>query len=81
MIIFPAIDIKDNNCVRLLQGDFEMVNIYGDDPSEMAKKWMDKLEKYAIYIVAFIFITDIYWYISAPAYDVIYAVLNWIIML
>ena len=23
MIIFPAIDIKDNKCVRLLQGDFK----------------------------------------------------------
>lgn len=42
MIIFPAIDIKDNKCVRLLQGDFNKVNIYGDDPSEMAKKWEEK---------------------------------------
>lgn len=46
-----------------------------------AKKWMDKLERYAIYIVAFIFITDIYWYISAPAYAGIFWVLNWILML
>lgn len=46
-----------------------------------AKKWMDQLERYAIYIVAFIFITDIYWYISTPAYAAIYAVLNWILML
>lgn len=42
MIIFPAIDIKDNKCVRLLQGDFNKVNIYGDNPSEMAKKWEEK---------------------------------------
>ena len=42
MIIFPAIDIKDNKCVRLLQGDFKKVNIYGNDPSVMAKKWQDK---------------------------------------
>ena len=42
MIIFPAIDIKDNKCVRLLQGDFDKVNVYGDDPSVMAKKWEDK---------------------------------------
>ncbi|WP_419727250.1 1-(5-phosphoribosyl)-5-[(5-phosphoribosylamino)methylideneamino]imidazole-4-carboxamide isomerase [Terrisporobacter petrolearius] len=42
MIIFPAIDIKDNKCVRLLQGDFNKVNIYGDDPSEMAKRWEEK---------------------------------------
>ena len=42
MIIFPAIDIKDNKCVRLLQGDFNKVNVYGDDPSKMAKKWEEK---------------------------------------
>ena len=41
MIIFPAIDIKDNKCVRLLQGDFDKVNVYSDDPSLMAKKWQD----------------------------------------
>lgn len=51
MIIFPAIDIKDNKCVRLLQGDFDKVNIYGDDPSEMAKKWEDKGSQF-IHIVS-----------------------------
>lgn len=51
MIIFPAIDIKDNKCVRLLQGDFNKVNIYSDDPSEMAKKWEEKGAKF-IHIVS-----------------------------
>jgi len=46
-----------------------------------AKKWMDKLERYAIYIVAIIFITDIYWYISAPAYAGIFWLLNLILAL
>lgn len=46
MLIFPAIDIKDNKCVRLLQGDFDKVNIYGNDPSLMAKKWEDKGAKF-----------------------------------
>ena len=46
-----------------------------------AKQWMDKLEKYAIYIVGFIFITDIYWYISAPAYAGIFWVINLILEL
>ena len=46
MIIFPAIDIKDNKCVRLLQGDFDKVNVYGNDPSLMAKKWEDKGAKF-----------------------------------
>lgn len=39
MIIFPAIDIKDNKCVRLFQGDFNKINIYSNDPFDMAVKW------------------------------------------
>lgn len=51
MIIFPAIDIKDNKCVRLLQGDFNKVNTYGNDPSAIAKKWEDKGSKF-IHVVS-----------------------------
>ena len=51
MIIFPAIDIKENKCVRLLQGDFDKVNIYGDDPSAVAKRWEDKNAQF-IHIVS-----------------------------
>lgn len=51
MIIFPAIDIKDNKCVRLLQGDFNKVNTYGNDPSVIAKKWEDKGSKF-IHVVS-----------------------------
>lgn len=39
MILFPAIDIKDNKCVRLTQGKFDMINVYSEDPLEMAKRW------------------------------------------
>jgi phosphoribosylformimino-5-aminoimidazole carboxamide ribotide isomerase len=39
MILFPAVDIKDNKCVRLTQGDFEKVKVYSDNPVEMALKW------------------------------------------
>ena len=39
MRIYPAIDIKDGNCVRLLQGRFSDVTIYGNDPAEVAKRW------------------------------------------
>ncbi|KAF5040602.1 1-(5-phosphoribosyl)-5-[(5-phosphoribosylamino)methylideneamino] imidazole-4-carboxamide isomerase [anaerobic digester metagenome] len=39
MILFPAIDIKDNKCVRLTQGKFELMNVYSDDPVDIAKKW------------------------------------------
>lgn len=42
VIIFPAIDIKDNKCVRLKQGDFNKVDVYSDDPLEMAKEWESK---------------------------------------
>lgn len=41
MRIYPAIDIKDGNCVRLLQGRFSDVTVYGNNPAEMAKKWED----------------------------------------
>lgn len=40
MIIYPAIDIKDGKCVRLLQGRFDNVTVYGDDPVQMASKWV-----------------------------------------
>lgn len=39
MRIYPAIDIKDGKCVRLLQGRFSDVTVYGDNPADMAKKW------------------------------------------
>ncbi|MGB5219292.1 MAG: 1-(5-phosphoribosyl)-5-[(5-phosphoribosylamino)methylideneamino]imidazole-4-carboxamide isomerase [Smithella sp.] len=42
MIIIPAIDIKDGKCVRLAQGKFDRVTTYGDNPVEMAMRWMGK---------------------------------------
>ena len=39
MRIYPAIDIKDSKCVRLTQGKFDNVTVYGDSPAQMAKKW------------------------------------------
>lgn len=39
MRIYPAIDIKDGNCVRLFKGRFSDVTVYGDSPAQMAKKW------------------------------------------
>ena len=39
MRIYPAIDIKGGNCVRLFKGRFDDVTVYGDSPAEMAKKW------------------------------------------
>ena len=42
MIIFPAIDIKDGLCVRLMQGDPERVTVYGKDPVAAAQHWEGK---------------------------------------
>ncbi len=39
MKIIPAIDIKSGKCVRLWQGSFNRVDVYGDNPVEMALKW------------------------------------------
>ena len=37
MIIFPAIDIKDGKCVRLIKGDFERMTSYDNSPLDQAK--------------------------------------------
>jgi len=39
MIIFPAIDIKDGVCVRLVGGDFRQITSYENTPIEQAKKY------------------------------------------
>lgn len=39
MIIFPAIDIKDGKVVRLLQGKFDQVTEYAQDPASVALQW------------------------------------------
>ena len=37
MIIFPAIDIKDSKCVRLIKGDFDKMTFYENSPIKQAK--------------------------------------------
>jgi phosphoribosylformimino-5-aminoimidazole carboxamide ribotide isomerase len=51
MIILPAIDIKDGNCVRLFKGDYSTVSKVADDPYEVASgfvkagaKWMHMID-------------------------------------
>lgn len=39
MIILPAIDIKDGQCVRLYQGDYAQVSTYDADPVTVAQRW------------------------------------------
>lgn len=37
--IYPAIDLKNGRCVRLLQGRADKETVYGTDPVAMAKHW------------------------------------------
>ena len=41
MKVFPAIDIKDKKCVRLIKGDFNNKTEYEISPVEQAKKYKD----------------------------------------
>lgn len=41
-IIYPAIDMRDGKCVRLVQGDYDQETVYGDSPFEMAKGFADE---------------------------------------
>ncbi|KST61475.1 1-(5-phosphoribosyl)-5-[(5-phosphoribosylamino)methylideneamino] imidazole-4-carboxamide isomerase [Methylobacterium sp. GXS13] len=36
MILYPAIDLKEGRCVRLIQGDMAQAKIFGDDPAAQA---------------------------------------------
>lgn len=39
MILYPAIDIRNGQCVRLRQGQFEDILVYSNSPTSIAKKW------------------------------------------
>lgn len=41
MLIIPAIDLKDGQCVRLLQGRMEDSTVFSDDPVAMAADWVN----------------------------------------
>jgi phosphoribosylformimino-5-aminoimidazole carboxamide ribotide isomerase len=40
MIIIPAIDLKDGQCVRLKQGEMDSATVFSSNPAEMAEKWL-----------------------------------------
>ncbi|WIJ25382.1 1-(5-phosphoribosyl)-5-[(5-phosphoribosylamino)methylideneamino]imidazole-4-carboxamide isomerase [Devosia sp. RR2S18] len=42
MILFPAIDLKDGQCVRLKLGDMAQATIFNDDPAAQAKSFEDQ---------------------------------------
>ncbi|MCG7601746.1 1-(5-phosphoribosyl)-5-[(5-phosphoribosylamino)methylideneamino]imidazole-4-carboxamide isomerase [Halomonas sp. McH1-25] len=41
MLVIPAIDLKDGQCVRLKQGRMDDATSYGDDPVAMAARWVE----------------------------------------
>ena len=42
MILFPAIDLKDGQCVRLKQGDMDQATVFADDPAAQARTFQDQ---------------------------------------
>ena len=42
MLIIPAIDLKDGQCVRLRQGRMEDDTVFSDNPVEMAGRWVNE---------------------------------------
>ncbi|WP_424939338.1 1-(5-phosphoribosyl)-5-[(5-phosphoribosylamino)methylideneamino]imidazole-4-carboxamide isomerase [Aliiroseovarius sp. S253] len=41
MILYPAIDLKDGQCVRLLRGEMEEATVFNDDPAAQARAFQD----------------------------------------
>ncbi|ULO07437.1 1-(5-phosphoribosyl)-5-[(5-phosphoribosylamino)methylideneamino]imidazole-4-carboxamide isomerase [Paenibacillus sp. 19GGS1-52] len=41
-IVYPAIDIRDGKCVRLMQGDYDQETIYNDSPLMVARSWEEQ---------------------------------------
>lgn len=41
MQILPAIDLRGGNCVRLRQGDYNQETVFGENPAEMARHWVE----------------------------------------
>ncbi|WP_417462800.1 1-(5-phosphoribosyl)-5-[(5-phosphoribosylamino)methylideneamino]imidazole-4-carboxamide isomerase [Kordiimonas sp.] len=41
MTVYPAIDLKDGNCVRLFKGDMDAATIFSDNPAAQAKEFED----------------------------------------
>ena len=39
MILYPAIDLKDGQCVRLLHGEMDKATVFGNDPAAQAAKF------------------------------------------
>ena len=42
MLIYPAIDLRGGQCVRLRQGDYAQETVFGSDPADMARRWVNQ---------------------------------------
>jgi phosphoribosylformimino-5-aminoimidazole carboxamide ribotide isomerase len=40
VILYPAIDLKDGQCVRVVHGDFATATVFNDNPADQAKTWV-----------------------------------------
>ncbi len=40
MILYPAIDLKDGQCVRLVKGDMDRATVFNDDPASQAREFV-----------------------------------------
>ncbi|AYH42613.1 1-(5-phosphoribosyl)-5-[(5-phosphoribosylamino)methylideneamino]imidazole-4-carboxamide isomerase [Azoarcus sp. DN11] len=41
MLLIPAIDLKDGQCVRLKQGEMDDATVFSEQPAAMARHWID----------------------------------------
>ena len=39
MILYPAIDLKDGHCVRVVRGDFSTATVFNEAPADQARAW------------------------------------------
>ncbi len=39
MILYPAIDLKDGQCVRVVHGDFATATVFNEHPADQARTW------------------------------------------
>ncbi len=46
MQIFPAIDLRGGQVVRLTQGDYDRMDVYGDDPAAAARRFAEQGARY-----------------------------------
>lgn len=60
MQIWPAIDLRGGKCVRLKQGDYGRETVYGDDPAEMARRFVEQGAQY-LHLVDLDGARDGYW--------------------